>query len=250
MMIPRRTPRALLTFLSLFGGGSALLAMPAIPAFAAPCTANCIDTVAGNGTAGSTGNGSYAVNAEVHTPTGDALDGAGNLYIADSGNNEIRKVADPTMFHQDIISTIAGTGTQATRQQASATSAELNTPTGIAVDSNGDVYIADSGNNRVRVVAAVTGTLFGVKVTAGDIYTIAGTGSCSKLTNGGAATSATVCVPTGVAVNPTGPPTKLYIADTGHFEVGRSTPSGPSAPLPVTAASVPRAMVAPRPRVP
>ena len=106
-----------------------------------------ITTVAGNGTSGFTGDGSSATSAELNRPVGVAVDSAGNLYIADTGNNRIRKVSN------GVITTIAGSGAQGySGDGGPATIAALSVPTGVAVDSAGNVYIADYGNDRVRVL--------------------------------------------------------------------------------------------------
>ena len=183
-------------------GATGLLAGPAFAS-----TPLNINTVAGNNIAGSTGNGGPAVKAELHTPSGVAY-AAGSLYIADSSNNEVRKVVNPTTINTDTISVVAGTGASGfSGDGGPATSAQLDAPTGVAVDSSGDIFIADSGNSRVREVVASTG----------KIKTVAGTGKCSStLGNGGAATSASLCLPTGVALDSSG---NLYIADSGHAEV-------------------------------
>jgi trimeric autotransporter adhesin len=111
-------------------------------------------TVAGNGTRGYSGDGGPATAAQFKRASGLALDSAGNLYIADSGNHRIRRVTP-----EGIISTVAGNETegQAFRSSFSgdggiAAAASLNGPLGVAVDSAGNLYIADTGNNRVRKV--------------------------------------------------------------------------------------------------
>ena len=89
-----------------------------------------------------------ATSAELYQPLGVALDGAGNLYIGDSGNNRIRKVNT-----SGTITTVAGTGRGGDTGDAGlATSAELNGPEGVALDGTGNLYIADYGNSRIRKV--------------------------------------------------------------------------------------------------
>jgi sugar lactone lactonase YvrE len=127
-----------------------------------PATVGIISTYAGTGQADYSGDNGAAVKATLDSPTGVALDGAGNLYIADSNNNVIRKVTAAT----GIIATVAGNGTAGyTGDSVLATAAELNTPKGITVDGSGNLYIADTSNQRIRRVDAVTGIITTV---AGD----------------------------------------------------------------------------------
>ncbi len=159
------------------------------------------------------GNGNYldpvednvpALNAELDSPTAVAMDGAGNLFIADSEHNRIRMVSAAT----GEIATVAGTGAaNYTGDNNPATSATLNTPSGIALDGAGNLYIADTGNNAIRRVDAVTHI----------ITTVAGNGSGlpGYSGDGSLATSATVVLngPQGIAVDAAG---NLYIADTSN----------------------------------
>jgi hypothetical protein len=155
--------------------------------------------VAGNGTLGYLGDGSAATSAELNGPTGLALDGAGNLYIADKGNNAIRKVTAAT----GVITTVAGDGTQGFSGDAGlATVAHLNNPNSVAVDGAGNLYIADSNNNRVRMVS----------VTTGNISTVAGNGTNWDSGDGGFPWQAGVNNPVAVAVDAAG---NLAIVDNG-----------------------------------
>jgi uncharacterized protein (TIGR03437 family) len=107
-----------------------------------------ITTVAGIGTAGSSGDGGQATNATLNGPTGLSLDAQGNLYIADKGNHRIRKVNA-----SGVITSVAGTGTASmTGDGGSPLTAGLNAPQGVAVDAAGNVYIADTGNDRIRAI--------------------------------------------------------------------------------------------------
>jgi hypothetical protein len=172
-----------------------------------------ITTVAGNGFAGYSGDGGPATSAELYWPRDVAVDGSGNIFIADSFNCVIRKVTAAT----GIISTVAGTPPDSSGNYfckfsgdgGPATSAELNlmasvTPAGgVAVDGSGDIFIADSGNDAIREVAAATGTI--TTVAGGPDMRFTGGG------DGGPATSATLSTPYGVAVDAAG---NIFISDT------------------------------------
>jgi hypothetical protein len=190
-------------------------------AVAAASPGPSITTVAGNGTRGSSGDGGPAVAAELNFPTGLAEDLVGTLYFADTANNQVRKIVLPTTIHTDIVSTIAGTGAPGFGGDGGlATSADLRRPTGLAVDSHGDVYIADSGNNRIREINA-----------SGVISTFAGSGACGRgirLGNDRPATKASLCDPTGIALDRAG---DLFIADTGHNVVREVKTSGTIVPF-------------------
>jgi hypothetical protein len=167
-----------------------------------------ISTVAGNGTRGFSGNGGPATLATLSLPEAVAVDTAGNLFIADSGNNRVRKVTPG-----GVISTVAGNGTQAFSSEGGpATSAQLWNPTGVAVDAAGNLFIADSGNNRVR------------KVTSGGVIsTVAGNGTLGFSGDGGPATSAQLTSPYDLAVDTAG---NLFIADERNNRVRKVTPGG------------------------
>ena len=171
-------------------------------------TPGIITTVAGNGTQGYSGDGGAATSAELSFPYGVPVDASGNIYIADSFNNRIRKVSP-----NGIITTVAGNGTQGySRDGGAATSAELGQPFGVAVDGSGNIYIADVVNNRIRMVTASTGI----------ITTVAGNGTLGSSGDGGAATSAELLDPTGVALDGSG---NLYIADRANDRIRKVTAS-------------------------
>ncbi len=180
-------------------------------------TAGDIYTVAGNGTGGFSGEGGPATSAVLSGPRRVTVDGAGNLIIADRGNNRIRVVAagTGTIYGQAMtagdVYTVAGTGTLGfSGDGGPASSAQLAGPDQAAVDGAGNLVIADSGNNRVRVVAAGSGTFYGQAMTAGDIYTVAGNGLPGFTGEGGVATTAKLDIPQDVAVDGAG---NLVIAD-------------------------------------
>ncbi len=144
-----------------------------------------ITTIAGTGTAGYMGDGGQATSADIKYPGGINLDSSGNVYFGDyAGNNVIRKVTVST----GIISTVAGTGSFTggyNGDNIQATSATLNTPYDVVLDSDGNLYITDRFNNRVRKVTISTGL----------ITTIVGTGTASSTGDGSSFTSATIYEP-------------------------------------------------------
>ncbi|WP_263354035.1 chitobiase/beta-hexosaminidase C-terminal domain-containing protein [Acidicapsa acidisoli] len=162
-----------------------------------------IYTVAGNRAEGYSGDGGNPLAATFNNPGSVALDGAGNLYVADSGNNVIREISAST----GLITTIAGSGHSGyTGDGGPAIDATLSTPLDIAIDSAGDIYIADSGNNVIRRISASNGM----------ISTVAGTGHAGFSGDGAAATLAELNSPTGIALDKVG---NLFIADSSNLRV-------------------------------
>jgi sugar lactone lactonase YvrE len=166
-----------------------------------------ITTLAGTGTPGYTGDGGPAAKAQLGAPSCVAVDAAGDVFIGDSEKNVVREVNA-----SGTISTYAGTGTAGySGDGGPATAAELYAPTACAVDSAGDLYVADDANNVVRKID-----------TKGVITTVAGNGADAGTPNGefggdgGAATAAELNHPFGVAVDAAG---NLYIADTVNYRV-------------------------------
>jgi uncharacterized repeat protein (TIGR03803 family) len=174
-------------------------------------TNGIITTVAGNGYDAGTGYGGYsgdggaATNAELSFPLGVAVDVNGNLFIADTYNNRIRKVDN-----NGIITTVAGGGNAG--DQGVATNAELSDPQGVAVDANGNLFIADTDNSRIRKVD-----------TNWIISTVAGNGTASYSGDEGTATDAVLHGPCGVAVDFNG---NLFIADTDNSRIRKVGANG------------------------
>jgi uncharacterized protein (TIGR03437 family) len=158
-----------------------------------------ITTVAGDGTRGFSGDGGPAADAQLSGPTGIAVDAAGNLFFADG--NRVRKVAP-----SGIVTTVAGKGSSGySGDGGPATDAQLWFPEGIAVDSEGNLFIADHANNRVRKVSP-----------SGIITTVAGNGSAGFSGDGGPATSAQLYGTFAVAVDPAG---NLFIEDHDNWRI-------------------------------
>ena len=192
-------------------------------------SAGKISTIAGTGVSGFSGNGGPATSAMLNAPQGVAVDSAGNVYIADTYNNLIRKVSGGTistfassanfsyllqmttdaannLYVADngacvvwkitpatVISIVAGVLNTCgyNGDNITATTAQLNQPYSVALDKTGNLYITDYANNRIREVD-----------TSGMISTIVGDGNCFDTGDGGSATAAEICLPYGVAVNP------------------------------------------------
>lgn len=173
--------------------------------------AGVITTVAGNGFAGYSGDGSKPTAARLKYPVGVTVDGSGNLYIADTGNDVVRKVTGGL-----IINTVAGNGARwYSGDGGLAVSASLNSPEQVAVDGVGNLYIADAGNHRIRKVSGLLGV--------GIITTYAGNGGWGYSGDGGLAANASLYYPSGVALDGVG---NLYIADWGNHRIRKVAPSG------------------------
>ncbi len=161
-------------------------------------TTPSITTVAGNGTEGFSGDSGLATAAQLNLPGSVFLDSASNLLIADSGNQRVRIVSAGN------ISTLVGGGTGG--DGGSATTATFANPYNVAEDAAGNLYIADTANNRIRMVNAKTLV----------VSTVAGTGNAGYTGDGGLATSATLNAPAAVAVDSSG---NIWIADTGNLVI-------------------------------
>ena len=170
--------------------------------------AGTIQTVAGNGESGFSGDGGPAREASLASPGKLAIDSAGDLFVADQGNERIRKISS-----DDIIETVAGGGRLTfTGEGEPATNATLARPEGIALDLAGNLFIADGGHNSVHQVGR-----------DGIIRTVAGTGDLGFLGDGGSATDAALSGPTAVTVDALG---NLFIADERNFRVRRVDAGG------------------------
>lgn len=162
-----------------------------------------LSTYAGTGVAGSSGDNSAATLATLSGPYDITFDTSWNLYIADTGNHRVRVISKST----GIITTIAGTGTGGySGDGISAVSTQLNTPKGVAVDASGNVYIADTGNHRIRLVNKVSGI----------ISTFVGTGSSGYGGDNGAATSAMLNSPIGVDIDNSG---NIIVCDSSNYRI-------------------------------
>jgi RHS repeat-associated protein len=205
-------------------GNDRILVVPATSGtyFGVSMTAGNVYQIAGHaGTAGSSGDGAAATSSFLNQPTGVSVGHSGaDLYIADTGNSRIQEIYEgsqswgQTMTAGDIY-TVAGHSTGASGTSGdggAATSAFLNFAMGVSFDTRSNMYIADTGNNRVQEVAAATGTQWGVSMTANDMYTVAGqsSGASGTTGDGGAATSAHLNGPITVQLSST---KQLYIAD-------------------------------------
>ena len=144
------------------------------------------------------------VNACFYTPTGVAVDGSGNVYVADDGNNRIRKVSP-----SGVVSTLAGSGSQGSAD-GTGSAASFYSPFGVAVDGSGNVYVADKWNNKIRKVSP-----------SGVVSTLAGSGSIGS--SDGTGSAASFNQPTGVAVDGSG---NVYVADIGNKLIRKVSPSG------------------------
>jgi sugar lactone lactonase YvrE len=186
---------------------AALVAAVLFPS-AADTPVGIIQTVAGNGTSAFSGDNGAAARASLSEPFGVAVDASGNLYIADTSNHRIRKVDN-----SGVIATVAGNGTESfSGDGGPATTATLNTPIGVAVDAAGNLYIADSFNNRIRKVNAT-----------GVITTVAGNGEARFSGDQATAINASLSAPFGVAVDKAG---NIYIADTSNHRIRKVDTSG------------------------
>jgi trimeric autotransporter adhesin len=167
--------------------------------------AQIINTIAGSGASGFSGDGGPATAAMLQNPLSGKFDAAGNLYFADYNNHRIRKIDA-----SGVITTIAGTGVSSfSGDGGAATAATLSNPVGLAIDASGNIYVSDRNNNRIRMISS-----------AGVISTVAGTGTASYTGDGGAATAATLYYPGGINTDASG---NVYFADESNNVVRKIT---------------------------
>lgn len=164
--------------------------------------AGVVTTLAGSGASGSADGQGTA--ASFNNPSGLAVDAAGNLYVADLLNNKIRKITPG-----GLVTTLAGTGFSGA-QDGDGSSATFNQPDGLAVDLQGNVYVCDLSNNKIRKITP-----------AGFVSTIAGSGQTGDVD--GIGTAASFNQPFGIAIDEHG---NLYVADTGNEKIKEITPAG------------------------
>ena len=163
------------------------------------------------------GDGCPGTQAVLGAPAGLAVDGSGDLFIADQNTHRVRELAayDHTQFGIQMLAghiyTVAGDGIEGSAGNGvPGTQAELNDPSGLAIDAAGNLYIADQQSALVRELAAVSHTQFSISMQAGDIYTIAGTGVLGRSPTGTPAASAELAYPQGLAVDSEG---DLFISE-------------------------------------
>jgi sugar lactone lactonase YvrE len=175
-----------------------------------------LTTLAGNGAQGFAGDGGPATAGELAAPSGVAVDGVGNVFIADTLNHRVRQVAP-----DGTLTTLAGNGVaDFAGDGGPATGGALNFPAGLAVDGDGNVFIADTGNHRVRKVA-LDGTL--TTVAGNAAFDTNGNAIADFSGDGGPATDGALAFPSGVAVDGVG---NLFIADQNNDRVRRVAPDG------------------------
>ena len=170
-----------------------------------------VTTVAGNGAAGYSGDGGPATLARLNTPQRIAIDSTGSIYIADTGNNRIRRVDGTT----GIITTVAGTGVAGfSGDNGQGKAARLKAPRGVTLEGDGTLYIADSGNNRIRKLDLASGVITTIAGSAKGFSGDGGPASAARFTN-----------PRGLTVDAAG---RLIVCDTLNSVIRVITPAAPA----------------------
>lgn len=181
-------------------------------------TSGIISTFAGTGTNGFAGDGGPATSAQLSNPTFLAA-GNGSIYVSDALNHRVRRIDS-----SGNIATVAGIGTAAFAGDGGPpTSASFNAPHGLRVDASGNLFVADYGNCRIRMVPAAAGTYFGQSMVAGYVYTIAGNGSAASTGDGGPATSAGLASPYYLELDGLG---NCYVSEWSSHLLRKITPQG------------------------
>ena len=190
-------------------------------------TAGTIQTIIGNNTLSYSGDMGLAVNAELSSPASVSVDSAGDIFIADSENSAIREAVAASGDIQTVAGsmTACASSTAPCGDGAAATSAQLNNPQGVFLDASGNIFIADTQDNRIRVVNTTTATITvaNVQIPSLAIATVAGTGTAGYSGDTAAATLAELSSPYGVFVDST---ENIFIADTGNNVIREVSSSG------------------------
>ncbi|MBV9660150.1 MAG: hypothetical protein JO337_03230, partial [Acidimicrobiales bacterium] len=211
-------------------GSTALVLVGLVPMFAtgpaagaSPAVGTIVAFADSTGDGGFSGDGGPALTAKLNAPQGMIVDSAGNLVVADTNNGRIRVIAKQTgtFYGQAMtagnIYSIAGTGARGySGDGGPATDAVFNLPQGVAVDNAGDIVVADTNNNVVRVIAESTGNRYATSMVAGSVYTVAGTGAFSFSGDGGPAKAATFADLQAAEVDGSG---NLLIADANNDRI-------------------------------
>ena len=171
-------------------------------------TAGDMYIIAGTGAIGSTGDGGPRHRAEINAPENLAVDAAGNVFVTEFYGNRVRVIAATTgTFYGQFDDRPATStpwpapGPRATPATGGRPPSAFEQPIGVAVDAFGNLVVGDYNGERVRVVAAATGTFYGIPMAAGDMYTVAGDGTQGTAGDGGPAVAAELSSPAGVAVD-------------------------------------------------
>jgi len=208
---PANQAQLFLPYAAVFAGGNLYIA-DQVNNVVRIVTGGNINTLAGTGTAGESGDGKAANQAELYNPTGIVVDSKGNVYVSDTRNQLVRMITTAGIISIFAGSIVAGPGVDG--DGGNANGAQLDYPAGLALDSNNNLYIADSANNKVRIVTQASGNP--INTFAGNLF-----GDYSG--DGGPASAAELNNPEGVAADAAG---NVYIADTFNHRIRMVTPDG------------------------